>query len=352
MFLKKNLYLFSHAFYDMHEFQQAQTLMNNNAFSQAHDLFLRLIQILKPHGRLPNDLLSISYQNSVKVGPKQQNDILQYKLDTLGNVLQYMQNNLYYNTNNNMDLLVQHEPQFIGNVLHYEFKRVEAYNYALLSSPETEEKLISLIEYSEARFQKEQSLLDYAILKWLASGHGYNPVSFNANFGIQQGQVLLDHFLNAEAKVDKMTSIDFSLKLYKALSDFIISANVQTYNKTIVGQVLNRYLKFTEKKAKNQVHKSLMGLGWLNTVEQRYMSAEGLFRTIDDQLKTHNLTPEIQVLTAQFWYLNIQLLQKLTKRQTEVQNYQQQLKQFKMSPVQQKAVLYCHLPNHQVQFLS
>ena len=41
-----------------------------------------------------------------------------------------------------------------------------------------------------------------------------------------------------------------------------------------------------------------MGLGWLNTVEQRYMSAEGLFRTIDDQLKTHNLTPEIHILTA------------------------------------------------------
>ncbi|CAD8174880.1 unnamed protein product [Paramecium octaurelia] len=350
MLLKRSLYLYSHAFYHMHEFQQAQTLMNNHAFSQAHDLFLRLIQILKPHGRLPNDLLSISYQNAVKIGPKQQNDILQYKLDTLGNVLQYMQNNLYYNMNHNVDLLVQHEPQFIGNVLHYEFKRVEAYNHALLSSPETEEKLISLIEYSEARFQKEQSLLDYAILKWLASGHGYNPVSFNANFGMQQGQILLDHFLNAEAKVDKMPSVEFSLKLYKALTDFIISANVQTYNKTIVGQVLNRFLKFTEKKAKNQVHQSLMGLGWLNTVEQRYMSAEGLFRTIDDQLKTHNTTPEIQVITAQFWYLNIQLLQKLTKRQTEVQNYQQQLKQFKMPPVQQKAVLYCHLPNHQVHF--
>ncbi|CAD8091837.1 unnamed protein product [Paramecium sonneborni] len=350
MFIKRPLFQFSHDFYHMHEFQQAQTLMNNNAFSQAHDLFLRLIQILKPHGRLPNDLLSISYQNALKIGPKQQNDILQYKLDTLGNVLQYMQNNLYYNTNHNMNMLAQQERQFIGNVLHYEFKRVEAYNYALLSSPYTEDKLISLIEYSEAKFQKEQSLLDYAILKWLASGHGYNPVSFNANYGMQQGQIFLDHFLNAEAKIDKMPSIDFSLKLYKALTDFIISANVQQYNKTIVGQVLNRYLKFTEKKAQNQVHKPLMGLGWLNTVEQRYMSAEGLFRTIEDQLKTHKITSEIQILTAQYWYLNIQLLQKLTKRQTEVQNYQQQLKQFQMPPVQQKAALYCYLPNHQVNF--
>ncbi|CAD8166848.1 unnamed protein product [Paramecium octaurelia] len=145
----------------MHEFQQAQFLMNTKPFSQAHNLHLRQIQILKPHDHLAKDLLYCI--KMVQKSDQNYKMIFFIQLDPLGNILQYLQTIFITIQLLNQIYLLNMRLNLQEMCCHMNSKVLKLscvinktkYNYALLSSPYTKEELISIIEYSEVNLIKD-----------------------------------------------------------------------------------------------------------------------------------------------------------------------------------------------------